>query len=193
MKSNGRVPLLNAIHKLYKNATICINDWITSFSQFDINAKKLNLMQKTSGNVFLGYLGVSFSYFPKVASDHGRSPHISFRSFMDHVTIFSASSMYHLQWISLRQKIGNSWKLPLTIVTENFLLNMAGLLDPTLKDIDKLRLNWTLTFQKRFFYFLQSNPFKSDKNPFYFILNPLFCSQDVYFFSVVFGHVERTT
>ena len=56
---------------------------------------------------------------------------------MDHVTIFSLSPMQHLRWSSLRQKIGNNWKLLLIVVTESSVLNTVGLLDVTLKDIDK--------------------------------------------------------
>ena len=35
---------------------------------------------------------------------------------------------------------GNSWELVLTVVTEHSVLNVTGLLDPTPKHIDKLRL-----------------------------------------------------
>ena len=34
-------------------------------------------------------------------------------------------------------KIGNSWKRLLTVVTENFVLNVTGLLDPIMKHVDK--------------------------------------------------------
>ena len=37
-------------------------------------------------------------------------------------------------------KNGNNWEVLLTVVTESFILNMRGLLDPTLKCIDKFRL-----------------------------------------------------
>ena len=36
-------------------------------------------------------------------------------------------------------KIGHSWKLLLTVVTESSVLNMAGLLDSTMKNVDKSR------------------------------------------------------
>ena len=36
-----------------------------------LNAKNLILMWKTTGNVFLGDSGESFSSFPKVALNHG--------------------------------------------------------------------------------------------------------------------------
>ena len=45
--------------------------------------------------------------------------------------------MQHLRWNSLCQKIGNGWKLLLTVVTQNFVLNETGLLNLTLKLIDK--------------------------------------------------------
>ena len=45
--------------------------------------------------------------------------------------------MQHLRWSSLTQKIGNHWKLLLIVVTESSVLNTVGLLDVTLKDIDK--------------------------------------------------------
>ena len=57
----------------------------------------------------------------------GGVPPISVRIFANHVLIFSLSPMQHLRW-SFVTKIGNSWKLLLTIVTESFLLNVAGLL-----------------------------------------------------------------
>ena len=37
-------------------------------------------------------------------------------------------------------KNGNSWELLLTVVTESFVLNETGLLDLTLKGIEKFRL-----------------------------------------------------
>ena len=50
--------------------------------------------------------------------------------FVVHIEIFSSSPMQHI-WSSLRQKIGNRWKLLLTAVRESFALNVTGLLDPT--------------------------------------------------------------
>ena len=50
-------------------------------------------------------------------------------TFVDHVTIFSSSPMQHLRR-SFVTKIGNSWKLLLTVVTESFILNVTGFLDP---------------------------------------------------------------
>ena len=40
----------------------------------------------------------------------------------------------------LTKKIGNSWKLLLTVVIDSFILNVTGLLNLTLKHIDKFRL-----------------------------------------------------
>ena len=134
---------------------------------------------------------MSFIYFPKVASNHWRYPLISFRSFMDHVTIFSTSSMKNLRWSSLWQNLGDCWKLPFTVVTESFVLNVEGLLDPTLKNIDKFRLNRALTFQKKLFYFLQWKLFENDKNAFYFILKQLFVPKIFNFFSWLCGHVKN--
>ena len=127
---------------------------------------------------------MSFSYFPKVALDHWRCPLIFFRSFMDHVIIFSPRPMQHLRWSSSWQKIGKSWKQSFTVVTDTFVLNVMGLLDPTLKEINKFRwLNRTLsTSKKKMFYFLQWKPFKNDKNAFYFILKPVFVLKILNFF-----------
>ena len=119
-------------------------------------------MQKTLSNAknFWKYIfgvskRVSFSYFPKDANNHGRCPLISFYKFH--------GSRYNIQYkVYVTPKMeffvtkkGNSWKLLFTVVIESFVLNVAGLLDPALKDIDKFRLNQTLTFQKKLFYFLQ--------------------------------------
>ena len=76
---------------------------------------------------------MSFPFFPMVALDYGDCPPIPFRIVVNHVTISSSNSMPHLRWSTLWQKIGNSWKLLETIVTESFVLNVTGLLDPTLK------------------------------------------------------------
>ena len=45
-----------------------------------IKCKKLNLMGKTSGNVFLEHLGGKFLYFSKVALNHGVTPY-TFQNF----------------------------------------------------------------------------------------------------------------
>ena len=65
---------------------------------------------------------------------------VPFSIFIDHVRIISSSPMQHLRWSSLPQKNGNSWELVLTVVAESFVLNVTGVLDPTLKSIDKFRL-----------------------------------------------------
>ena len=102
-------------------------------------------MQKTSGNVFLGHLG-EFFIFSLGCTQPQRCPQYpsEFLWIMLlqnlHVTIFSSSHMQPLSWSSLSQKIENSWKLLLTVVTESFIVNMAGPLDLTLKPIDKFRL-----------------------------------------------------
>ena len=44
------------------------------------------------------------------------------------------------------QKIGNGWKLLLTVVTLSFVLNVTGLLDRTLKLIDEFRLRQSKVF-----------------------------------------------
>ena len=45
---------------MYNKVAICINELIlTPFSPFDTKCEKLNLMQKASGNVFLGHQGSS--------------------------------------------------------------------------------------------------------------------------------------
>ena len=48
--------------------------------------------------------------------------------------IFKPSARSKME--SLWQKLGNGWKLLLTVVTESFVLNVTGFLDPTLKCID---------------------------------------------------------
>ena len=79
-----------------------------------LNAKSL-MQKKNSGNVFLGHLGESSSYFPNPALDHGGAPppipptttnttSIPFRIFVDHVTKFSSSLMQRLGWSCLWQK-----------------------------------------------------------------------------------------
>ena len=57
-------------------------------------------MQKISGNVFMASRRVSFSYFPKIAIDHGDALD-TFRIFVDHVVIFNSSPMQHLRWSSV--------------------------------------------------------------------------------------------
>ena len=53
VKSNVCVSLLNIQQKNYEKAAIYINELILKpFSLFDTKCKKLNLMPKTSGNVF---------------------------------------------------------------------------------------------------------------------------------------------
>ena len=54
------------------------------------------------------------------------------------ITIFSSSPVQYLRWSSLWQKIGNSCKLLLTVTTKSFVLDVTGLLGPTLKHIHKI-------------------------------------------------------
>ena len=135
-------------------------------------------MQKTSGNVFSGYLGeLVFHIFPRLHCIMGGAS--CFRSFMAHVTIFSTSPIQHLRWSSLLQKTDNSCKLLLTVVTESFVLNVAVLLDLTLKHTAEFCLKSGSHLPKKMFYFLQQKPFKNDKKCFLFHLKRSFCSQDI--------------
>ena len=67
---------------------------------------------------------MSFSYLPKIPPDHGGVPPILFRIFVDYVTIFNSNLMQHLRG---------------TLFDKNIFLNVTGLLDLTLKHIDKFR------------------------------------------------------
>ena len=97
-------------------------------------------MQKTSGNVFLVYIGERiFHIFPKMNSIIGGFSPIPFRIFLNYVTILNSSPMQHLRLCYLRQKVGNDWKL-LTVLTQNFVLNVTGFQYLTLKRTDKFRL-----------------------------------------------------
>ena len=98
------------------------------------------LMWKTTGNEFLEYLESEFFIFSKDCTwslelplDTLIPPWIS----VDHVTIFSSNPMQHLRWSSLGQKNRKCWKPLLTVVTESSLLNVAGLLNGTLKGIHR--------------------------------------------------------
>ena len=85
-----------------------------------------NLMQKICGKAFFGHTREClFDIFLRLhlIMGGGGVPPISVRIFANHVLIFSLSPMQHLRW-SFVTKIGNSWKLLLTIVTESFLLNV---------------------------------------------------------------------
>ena len=48
-------------------------------------------------------------------------------------------------------KNGNSWELLLTVVTDSFVLNVTGLLDPTLKGVDKFKLRCSRYSNKVFY------------------------------------------
>ena len=64
------VVCLNYYTKACNKSTRYVNQLLlTSFSPFDIKCKKMHLMQKTSGNVFLGHLGEWFFHiFPRLHS-----------------------------------------------------------------------------------------------------------------------------
>ena len=108
MKSNGCLSLLNILHKNLNKAIIYVNEMITTpFSPFDIKCKKLNLVWKTSGYVFLGHLrGSVFHIFPTLHLIKCVSgwPSIPFRIFVDHVSIFNWSPVQHLSLSSLWRK-----------------------------------------------------------------------------------------
>ena len=134
MKSNVCVSLLNILHKIYSKATIYVSELILKpFSPFDIKCKKLNVKNFWKC-IFMVSGRLSFSYFPKIALDHWgapRHPNAPWIS-MGPITIFRSSPMQRLKWSSLWQKIKNSWKLLLTVLTESFVLHVTGLLDPSL-------------------------------------------------------------
>ena len=124
--------------KTCNKATIYINKLLLApFTPFDIKYKKLSLMRKTSGNVFLGaFRKVNSLYFPKVALNHGG--YFCESCYTIPSKSFPTSKLE--LWGSLWQKIGNNWKLLLTAVTQTFKRNLTGLLDLTLKQINNFRL-----------------------------------------------------
>ena len=78
----------------------------------------------------------------------GTCPPKPFKIFADHATIcnihyaiFKPNPMQHLRWSSLWQKLGNGWKLLLTVVTWSFVLNVTWFLDLTLKCINLYQCN----------------------------------------------------
>ena len=99
---------------------------LTQFRPFDIKYKKLNLAPE-------------FFIFPLGCIRSWGCPLIPFRILVDHVAIFGSSPRQNLRWSTLSQKIGHSWKFFLIVVIESY-LNVTGLVDLTLKHIDKLRL-----------------------------------------------------
>ena len=120
--------------KIYNKATIMS---MSSYWLHDLKCKKLNA-KKFWKFFFRTSRSVSLSYFSKVALNHWEFCFlgITFRRSVDHVTIFSSNPMEHRMWSS-----GNSWKLLLTVVTESFVLNVTGLLSPTLKHVDTFSLS----------------------------------------------------
>ena len=124
--------------KVYNKATIYINELIlTPFSPFDITVNAKYFMWKTSGNVFLGHLGGWVFYiFPTVhliIRGVGGDP----RYILEFLWIMSHYSISPLRNIKDGAK---GLKLLLTVVTLSFILNVTGLLDRTLKYINKFRL-----------------------------------------------------
>ena len=126
---------------IYSKATIYVSELIlTPVSAFDIKYKKCNA-KNLRKCIFTASSRVSFAYFPKTALGHGWCPpSIPFRIFVDYVTMSNWNPMQYLRCSFLWQKIRNSWKLLLTVVKENFTLNVTGLIYPTLKHKDKFRL-----------------------------------------------------
>ena len=81
----------------------------------------------------------SFSYFPNTAFDCGCAP----RYLLEFLWImlpywFKPYAASKMELFVIKK--GNSWELLLTVVTESLVLNVKGLLDPTLKRVDKFRL-----------------------------------------------------
>ena len=129
MKSNVCVTLLNMLHKIYSKFTVYINELIlTPFSPFDIKCKKINLMWKTSGNVFLGYLGERFFQIsPRLHSIMGGVPN-SFQNFRGCYNIqFKSYTPSKIKLFVTKNR--KQLELLLTVATESF-LNVTGLLIP---------------------------------------------------------------
>ena len=79
--------------KIHSKSTVAVGVHLIS------NAK--NVMQKTSGNVFLGHIG-GLSFY---SSNHGVAvPNTS----VDHVAIFNSNPMQPLRWsLYCKKRIGN--------------------------------------------------------------------------------------
>ena len=114
---------LTNYRKIYNKAVIYVKELILPPVYLISNAQ--NFMQKTYGNIFLGYPGGRvFHILPRLPSIMrcvcvcvcgGVAPN-TFRIFVNHVTIFNSSPLHHLRWSSLQQKIINNWKLLLTVL-----------------------------------------------------------------------------
>ena len=76
----------------------------------------------------------SFSYFPNFLLYHWGAPN-TFQNFGGYVAILSLTSKVE----PFIAKNGNNWELFLTVVTGSFVSNVTGLIEPTLKHIDKFR------------------------------------------------------
>ena len=86
--------------KIYSKATVLVSELI--LTPFDIKHKKLNV-ENLRKFIFMPSRRVSFPYFPKVALDHrgkGGCPPISFKIFVDHVTILKSTPMCPPRWSS---------------------------------------------------------------------------------------------
>ena len=105
-----------------------------TISPFDMKCKKLNLMWKTSGNVFSGHVAEwVFHIFPRL-------PSIMCLLKPEYSWVMLQCSVQRWSWSLWWQKIGNRWKLLSIVFTESFILNMMGLLDPAWKHINKFYL-----------------------------------------------------
>ena len=91
MKSNGNVPLLNTLRKIYNKVAICVNELIlTPFNPFDIKCKKFNAKNLWKC-IFRASRTASFSYFPKVALVY------EVFTICADITIFNSSPLQHLK------------------------------------------------------------------------------------------------
>ena len=129
-------------------------------------------MCKTSGNVFLGYLGEwIFHIFPRFYSIMWGAPSYILEVSWIMLQYSVQAICIILRWSSFDKKIGNSWKLLLIVVTESFILNVMRLLDPTLKHKDKFRLqsDSLSPSKKNCDIFFNESPLKMITNAFYFI------------------------
>ena len=109
---------------------------LTPFSPFDINCKELNLKNLWKC-IFTASRRASFWYFSNVTLNHRGSP------LNQYLLEFSWILLQHLVVTSKMELFvrKNGYIIMLmTVVTESFVLNVTGLLDWTLKHIDKCRL-----------------------------------------------------
>ena len=94
---------------MYKKTTFHVNELIlTPLNPFDIKCKRFK-RQKQWGRRGDGRAHAPQKPF-KIFADHATICNI-------HYAIFKPNPMQHLRWSSLWQKLGNGWKLLLTVVT----------------------------------------------------------------------------